>query len=89
MHVVCAALTLLLPVLGADPPPLFIGLFSASTPEHARAPQLAAAAAALGLPSPGAPLLLEVPAPQALPQLLRDDRFSVSARAAMLAGERR
>ena len=79
-----------LPVLGAAASPLFMGLFSAATPEHARAAQLAAAAAALGLPPPGAPpLLLEVPAPQALPQLLQDDRFSVSARAAMLAGERR
>jgi hypothetical protein len=75
-------------------PPLLIGLFPLSAPEASRSPQLWSAAQALGfsfagLPSPPTPIVLEVPAPQALSQLLSDDRFSVSARAALLAGERR
>jgi len=78
----------LLPVRG-EPAPLFIGLFSPSTPAALRSAQLAGAAAALGLPPPSSALQLEVPPPQPLSQLLADDRFSVSARAAMLAGERR
>jgi hypothetical protein len=78
----------LLPVRG-EPAPLFIGLFSPSTPAALRSAQLAGAAAALGLPPPSSALQLEVPPPQPLSQLLADDHFSVSARAAMLAGERR
>jgi hypothetical protein len=74
---------------GVHAAPLLIGLFAASTPESLRAPQLSTAAALLGVP--GAPPLavVEVPAPAPLLQLLADDRISVSARAAMLAGERR